>query len=1056
MWPTSGYSDSSATITLRGDGFLPGYGYTIHVGSIFKNPCIATTSKNIRCEMPPASEFGLATKENDTIDMGVMIALEGSDDFLVVPFNFTTDKRDIQNLDVASSPIAGMTPIIVRNVPVAEGYICDYGAVRRSPNMYLSTDPASRGVYCWSQPLPRSTSRYNMQAPTLRLINTSATTGRDIITPDFELAYNAALDAVSVQPTALPHELTGEGAGFTLTLVEEVQLGMACRLYPGGATIVVKPLGGKNIGCRARVNAPGDYVVQLARFPGGCGSTQCLQWETTSVKVEVFEQPSILSVSPPEIFLGQNWTLNVLGTRFPELRLTVQAFRCQIGLHIVEGDVQTNRIAKCYITPEDVEIIGPGSHYVEVLVDGVHITKSFPGFMVTVHPMGPTIVAVSSEGRALAHGSLLHITGTNFPPDAECVFGEEPTDGTLDKASEVFTRSRSAAYVHNSTSISCAVPNGAPFGMRVPLRMSLSGQMLEPTVLRTLVPLIVVIVEQPVFSKVDGLIEFQAPAELRFVGDNQNGEAGPFDGGGQCAFGALQDIAPFDDFASIAEVNSTCPGCGGICTATPLGKPEVELRYRLEGTQGWPAGGAVRIVPVTPPITPIEMLPRAVLADNVVLRISGGGLQDFLQQRPGELVCRLLHSNNYMSEAEMADDAEWPLLCRFPQLFDVEGLSVSIQLGRMESDGGVLPLGPMFSLTVLKTPRVLECSPPTAPTGTSVALSLFMVNPPPNATYRCDFGSFGTAPASLQGGMTIHCITPEVPSTAVVHFRLAIYLTTQEPLIVQPIYATVDEFFRFVTPPAEALFSLFTPASAPLGIPAPLEWYSPTGLFEVLAITPYRCAWIQTNVGDVSVPAIALSPNTARCRVPVASLPHIASVRLEDPTGRSVADVPLFRFFPMLQGYWILPTNEEGAIPPSSTLRYQTTSGMYPSITFGQPLPGVSTACSFGKVAVPLSLVDIDGIECVTPSEIRGPVTLTLFYDNYHYGNSINVTLASSTAASAVAEEDSLVIPQAALLSLEPNAGPIKGGTMVTITLKRPWVIPQLFSACLATNRKEL
>ena len=60
----------------------------------------------------------------------------------------------------------------------------------------------------------------------------------------------------------------------------------------------------------------------------------------------------------------------------------------------------------------------------------------------------------------------------------------------------------------------------------------------------------------------------------------------------------------------------------------------------------------------------------------------------------------------------------------------------------------------------------------------------------------------------------------------------------------------------------------------------------------------------------------------------------------------------------------------KGMIPPASTIRFQSNGDEYPRIVFGQPLAGVRVACSFGKVVAELSLVDVDGIECISPSEV--------------------------------------------------------------------------------------
>ena len=51
-----------------------------------------------------------------------------------------------------------------------------------------------------------------------------------------------------------------------------------------------------------------------------------------------------------------------------------------------------------------------------------------------------------------------------------------------------------------------------------------------------------------------------------------------------CQIAIRWPVYPENMQAYMLTANSACPTCGGICAATPLGKPEVELRFRLTGT----------------------------------------------------------------------------------------------------------------------------------------------------------------------------------------------------------------------------------------------------------------------------------------------------------------------------------------------------------------------------------------------------------------------------------------------------------------------------------------
>ena len=82
----------------------------------------------------------------------------------------------------------------------------------------------------------------------------------------------------------------------------------------------------------------------------------------------------------------RGWTLRLLATQFPEQRISVSSFRCKVGDRLVAGEVSSGTVAVCSLTAADVASIGPGSHAVEVLVDGTHETRSEPRVMLQVMP----------------------------------------------------------------------------------------------------------------------------------------------------------------------------------------------------------------------------------------------------------------------------------------------------------------------------------------------------------------------------------------------------------------------------------------------------------------------------------------------------------------------------------------------------------------------------------------------------------------------------------------------------------------------------------------------
>ncbi|OLQ14194.1 hypothetical protein AK812_SmicGene1687 [Symbiodinium microadriaticum] len=138
--------------------------------------------------------------------------------------------------------------------------------------------------------------------------------------------------------------------GYVITFSVPPKNGMACRLYPGGEQVFAALLTNTSLlACLC------TYSLQVAEAPD-------FQFATLPLTIEVFEQPQILQISPTEVLPGEGYTLSLLATRFPEQRLTFSSFRCQ------------------------VHAIGPGTHPVEVLVDGRHQSRSEPQVFLRVHP----------------------------------------------------------------------------------------------------------------------------------------------------------------------------------------------------------------------------------------------------------------------------------------------------------------------------------------------------------------------------------------------------------------------------------------------------------------------------------------------------------------------------------------------------------------------------------------------------------------------------------------------------------------------------------------------
>jgi hypothetical protein len=492
LFPLQAFSDEVLTITLRGNGFHPGLGYYAHVGSDVGVACVALSDRALRCpNVSDAQTRGIATKVGDLVHFSIKAGHEGSDNFFVYDAALGEEggiaiaRRSEAHLEVASAPKAGSVALVVEGLAMSDDLLCVFGKVRRRPHPYLSNGTQ---VVCDSLPLPRTTTeRLVVEAPpTLRLVNASATHGAAVVTLPLPTSWTAALGtgAQEVWPVALPLITGGGDAGYRIRFSHRIEAApIACRLWPGGSVSTAYQLAEDMVACRAGVMAPGLYSVELARVPD-------LQWEVTGLRLEVFQQPQVLRVSPTEIYLGQAWTLAVLGSRFPELRLAKGSFSCVVGDVRINGSISTDKVAKCQLSYADVLAVGPGSHVVEVMVDGVHTTRSEPLVHLIVYGEGPDVQRLSTdEGFALARGSRLEFVGNRLPGDAECLFGDATLDGR-----EAAT---AAAEIVNASALACVVPQGAPLGRAVPLRLAAAGQLLNTSVLRSPRPLVVAIADHP-------------------------------------------------------------------------------------------------------------------------------------------------------------------------------------------------------------------------------------------------------------------------------------------------------------------------------------------------------------------------------------------------------------------------------------------------------------------------------------------------------------------------------------------------------------------------------
>ncbi|CAJ1440152.1 unnamed protein product, partial [Effrenium voratum] len=114
--------------------------------------------------------------------------------------------------------------------------------------------------------------------------------------------------------------------------------------------------------------------------------------------------------------LAPVWTLHLLATEFPEQRMTFSSFRCKVGSRLVPGEVSTSRVASCQLSVADVEAIGPGRHFVEVLPDGIHETRSEPQVLLEVYPEKAQIESLPAPKPGGERGIIVRGTADLVSP----------------------------------------------------------------------------------------------------------------------------------------------------------------------------------------------------------------------------------------------------------------------------------------------------------------------------------------------------------------------------------------------------------------------------------------------------------------------------------------------------------------------------------------------------------------------------------------------------------------------------------------------------------------
>eukprot|EP00929_Paragymnodinium_shiwhaense_P093182 TRINITY_DN5330_c0_g2_i1.p1 TRINITY_DN5330_c0_g2~~TRINITY_DN5330_c0_g2_i1.p1 ORF type:complete len:6836 (+),score=1501.21 TRINITY_DN5330_c0_g2_i1:1561-20508(+) len=418
--------------------------------------------------------------------------------------------------------------------------------------------------------------------------------------------------------------------------------------------------------------------------------------------------------------------------------------------------------------------------------------------------------------------------------------------------------------------------------------------------------------------------------------------------------------------------------------------------------------------------------------------------------------------------AEPTQNSKWPVMCKPRDLFDVEGLTVNVFLGVVDENGLIDPKGPSFKLSVLRTPRVLDATPHFSAAQAVVPIALQLKYPPTGLSVRCDFGPVlkSSAAQPHANGSTIHCLTPNVPAPGKYPFNLVVLLVTLDPPMMQRILVPVNEEYEFFPPAQGNLLYAASPYSAPVGSPQDrpyftFEWRSTVPLFEVFGRVPYRCVWERTEYGTVTTAAVPSGAYAARCRIPVSSSVSVVSMFLEDPTGRAAGRIPLFKYFAPPYGTWRLPDGVDIGSPlvTKSVLRFETNGEQYPHVMYGRISRGLSIHCRFGQRLgdvdfAPLT-IDMEGVECQLPDMASGNYYLSLVYDGVHEYYKIPVPLVAE--AQGLKEEVRVFSPQDEEearypVALEPDSGPTSGGTMVAVTVHRPWTKPPPHMYCFFNN----
>ena len=731
-------------------------------------------------------------------------------------------------------------------------------------------------------------------------------------TDDVDKLYSI-WEVVSVVPDTLPLN----DSAYTITFAVPPKNGLACRLFPDGVQVFASRLSNYSIMCPTVIGAPGSYALQIGEAPD-------FNFLTLPLMIEVFEQPTLLHVSPAQVYPGQGWTLYLLASKFPEQRMTVASFRCKVGEQQIVGEVSTSRVASCTLTEADVEIIGPGTHAVEVLIDGLHESRSEPRVMLKILPEKAQVEALSGDAMTpLPRGQPLIVTGQRLPVDAGCIFGE-------DVLSQGIVAAFAAATYHNDSTISCTVPQEATLGVQR-FRLAAAGQELS---VQTTSKMSLTIVDRP----------------------------------------AHQDI----------QADAAC--AGGTCQISRRYLPNASY-FRMNGLDLWPAGYAQQLPSLLPELgAKISFAPSVAFAEQVPLRFGAPGLFNSARLFPSNFFCEV---ETLRFAATFVREESWPFLCHV-DLSSYKGLQVRAQLlfinGEIEER-----IGPAFNVTLLLRPRVLEVSPRQALLGLATPLALHLaVAPPEGAMLRCDFGRYGTSVAWAVG-TSVHCRSPmleAMESFVTTQLKLMFILEESNLNLTQRMSVVAQEDFRFEVPPMKPVIEALPNFSAAVGQYVFLEWKSHAPIFEVLARVPYHCSWRGTEIGDLSTPVLALSPSFGRCRVPVASVPHSAAVRLEDPSGQVVVDGPLFSYYSPVLNLWWFQEDEPTASALSESAAWDRMDDLLSNVPSPAPEMGPPTfdpeLLPMGLGVVPLETLEPNRmlivVKAFSPSRgsVRGGTTVRL------------------------------------------------------------------------------